>query len=174
MNSLIKTTDLLNIAFGWIAGVFMAVATLAVLAQVFIRFFLPLIGIAVSAPWTEEVARYLMIWVVFLGVAVLCRSFRMIAVEMVVVSVPAKAGITLRLLAVAICIMFFLVVAIVGFGWTSMSGIEFSPVMRIPMTWVYMAMPVGALVAIFNLLIFTAEILTGRRQNVEPTAEIMD
>jgi TRAP-type C4-dicarboxylate transport system permease small subunit len=173
MNTIIKTTDTLNMVLGWIAGIFMGIATLAVLAQVFIRFVLPLLGMAVSAPWTEELARYLMIWVVFLGVAVLSRSFRLIAVEMIVVALPERAGIGMRMLSVSICILFFLVVAIVGFGWTAMSGIESSPVMRLPMTWVYMAMRVGALITIFNMLVFAVEILTGRRRNVEQ-AEIMD
>lgn len=174
MNALVKTIDGLNIALGWVVGAFMAIATISVLAQVVIRFVLPLVGLAVSAPWTEELARYLMIWVVFLGVAVLCRSFRLIAVEMVVVALPERAGIALRLLAVAICVAFLCVLASVGYGWTSMSGIESSPVMRIPMTWIYSAMPVGAAIAILNMLVYAVEIATERRRNVEQTAEIGD
>lgn len=173
MTFIIRSTDMLNTVLGWIAGTFMGIATLAVLAQVFIRFVLPLMGMGISAPWTEELARYLMIWVVFLGVAVLSRSFRLIAVEMIVVALPERAGIGMRMLSVVICICFFAVVATVGFGWTAMSSIETSPVLRLPMTWVYMAMPVGAVITIFNLLVFAAEILTGRRRNVEQ-AEIMD
>jgi TRAP-type C4-dicarboxylate transport system permease small subunit len=174
MDAIVRNTDRINKVLGWVAGIFMAVASVAVFAQVFIRFVIPLMGMSVSAPWTEELARYLMIWVVFLGVAVLSRTFRLIAVEMIVVALPERAGIVMRMVSVSFCILFFLTVAIVGFGWTSMSGIETSPVMRLPMTWVYMAMPVGALIAIFNLLVFAAEILTGRRRNVEPTADMMD
>lgn len=174
MQILSRFADGLNVVLGWIAGLFLAISTVAVFMQIAVRFVLPKLGIIVAAPWTEEVSRYLMVWVVFLGVAVLCRSFRLIAVEILVFIVPPKVGTAIKLLAVAICLLFFGIVAQIGFGWTGMSAIEVSPVMRIPMNWVYLAMPIGALVAIFNLLVFAAEVLTGQRSVVDETAEAMD
>lgn len=174
MTSVTRFTDGLNRVLGWIVGALLAASTAAVFVQVLIRFVLPLLGIIVAAPWTEEVARYLMMWVVFLGVAVLCRNFRLIAVEIVTLITPRPVGRGVKLAAIAICIGFFAVIVRIGFGWTAMSGIELSPVMRLPMNWVYVAMPIGACLAIFNLLVLVAETLVGGRDILESHAEAAD
>lgn len=163
LHAITRFTDGLNVVVGWIVGVFLALSTVAVFVQVLIRFVLPMFDIIVAAPWTEEVSRYLIIWVVFLGVAVLCRSFRLIAVEIVAFLVPRPFGVALKLFSIAVCIGFFSITASIGFSWTAMSAIELSPVMRLPMNWVYTAMPIGSLLAIFNLFVLAAESLSGNR-----------
>jgi len=167
-------TDALNRALGWLVGVLLALSTAAVFVQVVIRFVLPLFDVVVAAPWTEEVSRYLMMWAVFIGVAVLCRGFRLIAVEIVPLVLPARLGVALKLMSLAICIGFFAILVRIGFGWVAMSGIELSPVMRIPMNWVFVAMPIGSLIAIFNLLVFAAECLTGQRDPLAAHADAED
>ena len=148
-----------------------AVATAAVLIQIAVRFVLPEIGIVIAAPWTEELARYLMVWVVFLGVAVLLRSGRLIAVELMV---PQGAAKVIRLGSVAICLLFFSIVASIGFDWARMSTMEVAPVTRIAMNWVYLAMPIGALIAIANLIVFGLEILTGLDKASDEHAEPLE
>ncbi|TWG94810.1 C4-dicarboxylate transporter DctQ subunit [Mesorhizobium sp. J18] len=174
MQAISRFADGLCLMLGWIVGIFLAAATAAVFLQVVIRFVLPLFNVIVAAPWTEEAARYLMVWVVFLGVAVLCRSYRLISVEMLAIVVPKPAGTAIKLISTAISIGFFALVAQIGFGWTMMSGIELSPVMRLPMNWVYFAVPIGSLLAIFNLLVFAGECLVGSREAVAAHAEIAD
>ncbi|WP_157944657.1 TRAP transporter small permease [Mangrovicella endophytica] len=169
-----QIADLVTIVLGWIVGLLLAIATAAVLCQVAVRFLLPLLGLYLSAPWTEEVARYLLIWAVFLGVAVLCRSYRLIAVEMLAFAFPPRVGTALKLFSVVVCIGFFGVVAALGFDWLEMSGIERSPVMRMPMNWVYLALPVGAILSVFNLFVFAAEVLTGQRSALQANAEMME
>ncbi|MCX8997024.1 TRAP transporter small permease [Rhizobiaceae bacterium BDR2-2] len=174
MQPITRFTDGLNRVLGWVVGIFLAASSAAVFIQIVIRFVLPLFNVIIAAPWTEEISRYLMVWVVFIGVAVLCRNFRMIAVEILALLVPRPVGIALKLLSVAICIGFFAVIVNIGFRWTTMSSIELSPVLRLPMNWVYIAMPVGALIAIFNLLVVVAETLTGERNLLEGNEEVLD
>lgn len=166
--------DRFNTVLTTVAAVLLAISTAAVLLQVIIRFVLPLLGLNVSAPWTEEVARYMMMWVVFLGVAVLCRHARLIAVEIVALLLPRPLGVGLKMVAVAICIAFFAILTKIGIDWIGMSGIERSPVLQIPMNSVYLALPVGGILAIFNLLVFMAESLTGLRDPLAGAAEAGD
>ena len=56
----------------------------------------------------------------------------------------------------------------------SISSIELSPVLRLPMNWVYMAMPIGALIAIFNLVVFAAESMAGTRDVLADNADVTD
>lgn len=174
MAALTRFTDGLNRVLGWVVGLFLALSTAAVFLQVVIRFVLPFFGVMVAAPWTEEVSRYLMVWVVFLGVAVLCRHFRLIAVEIVALLVPRPLGWAIKLLSLAICIGFFAIIVQIGFSWTAMSSIELSPVMRLPMNWVYLAMPVGAVLSIFNLLVLAAESLLGGRDLLATHGDAVD
>jgi TRAP-type C4-dicarboxylate transport system permease small subunit len=169
-----RFTDGLNRVLGWVVGIFLAASSAAVFCQVVIRFVLPRFDIIMAAPWTEEIARYLMVWVVFIGVAVLCRGFRLIAVEILALMVPRPVGIAIKVLSISMCIGFFAVVAQIGFGWMSISSIELSPVLRLPMNWVYMAMPIGALIAIFNLVVFAAESMAGTRDVLADNADVTD
>jgi TRAP-type C4-dicarboxylate transport system permease small subunit len=163
MRSTLKLLGLLNRAICWIIGIFFAVSTVAVLIQVIVRFVLPKMGLIVSAPWTEESSRFLVTWCVFLGVAVLCRDARLISVEMFAHLIPRAAGKIVKALGVLVTIFFFCCLLWTGSEWTQMSSIEASPVMRLPMNWIYLAMPVGSALAIVNLLAFLSECLTGQR-----------
>lgn len=174
MKAVSRFADLCNLWIAGVLGVMFAVATAAVLIQIAVRFVLPEIGIVIAAPWTEELARYLMVWVVFLGVAVLLRSGRLIAVELLVFMVPQGAAKVIRLGSVAICLLFFSIVASIGFDWARMSTMEVAPVTRIAMNWVYLAMPIGALIAIANLIVFGLEILTGPDKASDEHAEPLE
>ncbi|SDG84128.1 TRAP transporter small permease [Pelagibacterium luteolum] len=164
MRAISRIADRINTLIAAIVGMMLAISTIAVFAQIMVRFALPKLGIIIAAPWTEEVARYFMVWVVFLGVAVLLRTGRLIAVEIVIFMAPPRIANIVKLGAVAVCLLFFGIVAAIGFDWVAMSAIEVAPVMRIPMNWVYLSMPVGALIAIANLIIFAMEIIVGSRQ----------
>lgn len=174
VRALSRFTDRLNWGLAGLIAVLMAVATAAVLIQVIVRAVLPPLGLVVSAPWTEETARYLMVWVVFIGVAVLCRNLKLIGVEIVALIVPRRIGLAIKLFAAAVCIGFFATLGSIGWDWTLMSDIERSPVLLMPMMWVYAALPVGAAIAIFNLLVFAVETLTGARDPLAPEIEIGD
>lgn len=164
--------DGINQALRWIVGILFALATLAVLVQVVVRFVLPPLGFTISAPWTEESARYLVTWGVFLGIAVLCRDARLIAVEVFAHALPESLGRLVKILGVLLSIVFFACLVRSGIEWTAMSSIEASPVMRIPMDWIYVSMPVGSALAILNLVGFLVGSRVGKRDPALRAAEV--
>lgn len=164
--------DAVNRVVCWIVGVMFGLATLAVLIQVGVRFVLPSIGFVVSAPWTEEMARYLVAWSVFLGVGVLCRNARLIAVEFFAHVLPHPYGWSIRVLSVVLTAFFFMCLLRTGIEWTAMSAIEASPVMRLPMSWVYASMPVGSALAILNLVGFIVARLAGAGDSLIHATEV--
>lgn len=168
----LSTLDVVNRVVGWIVGIMFALSTIAVLIQVFVRFVLPSMGLTISAPWTEESARYLVAWSVFLGVGVLCRHARLITVEFVAHILPRPYGWSVRVLGVLLTIFFFICLLRTGIEWTAMSAIEASPVMRIPMSWIYASMPVGSALAIFNLIGFLLASLVGVYETTAKAAEV--
>ncbi|MBM3525351.1 MAG: TRAP transporter small permease [Alphaproteobacteria bacterium] len=145
-------------------GVGLMVITLVVFLQVLVRFVLTAIGINISAPWTEEVARYVLIWCVFLGAGVGCRKAQLISLEFVVRWAPGWTGQAMRYLALLLCAALFLLLINVGYQFVVVIGrTELSPVMQIPKTWVYWAMPAGAALMVVNTVALMAEAIVSRR-----------
>ncbi|MEM0934436.1 MAG: TRAP transporter small permease [Pseudomonadota bacterium] len=163
MRLFVRIMDGVNTAITGIVAALLAIVAAAVLAQVLVRFVLTALGINISAPWTEELARYTLIWMVFLGAAVGVRHARMIALEFGVRKLPPRAGIPLRYAVILLCIAFFGLLFTVGVEFLELGRTETSPVLGITKDWVYWAMPVGMVLMILNSLALIAEtIVEGR------------
>lgn len=163
MRSIIWVVDRLNVGLTYLIGLLLAVMTFAVLTQVVVRFVLTAAGINLSAAWTEEVARYVLIWIVFLGAGIGCRKRQLISLEFVVRWLPSLPGQGLVHLGLLACIGFFGLLISVGFAFMELGAVETSPVMQIPKAWVYAAMPAGASLMILNTVVLIAETLMQRR-----------
>ncbi len=148
----------LNTAVYHLIGALLAAITVVVLLQVIVRFVLTSIGVNIAAPWTEEMARYLLVWLIFLGAAVGCRRMQLISLEFVIKGLPKPVGVVLRYGALVLCLGLFLLMLRYGIAFVQVLGrSELSPVMQIPKTWVYWAMPAGAALMIVNTLAFIAD-----------------
>lgn len=159
----LRAMDGVNAVVTAIVAALLAVVAVAVMAQVMVRFVLTAAGINISAPWTEELARYTLIWMVFLGAAVGVRHARMIALEFGVRSLPAHAGVPLRYAVMLLSMAFFGLLFWVGIDFLDLGRSETSPVMGITKDKVYWAMPAGMVLMILNSLALIAEtVVEGR------------
>lgn len=144
--------DGINRVVGWALAALLAVISVIVLIQVLVRFVLTAIGLDVSASWTEELARYLLCWMVFLGAAYGCRKAQLMALDFAVSKLPGAAGRAARYLSLVLCLGFFVLLVQVGWSFVEFGRSEASPVMRLGMQWVYAAIPVGAALMVVNTL----------------------
>lgn len=152
--------DGINAALTLIVGLLLGFVTFCVLFQVLVRFVLTALGINISAPWTEELARYALIWMVFLGAAIGVRHARMIALEFGIRKIPAVAGVPLRYGIMLLCMAFFGLLVWVGLDFLDLGRTERSPVLGIRKDYIYWAMPVGMTLMIVNSLALIAETLS--------------
>ncbi len=136
--------------------VFGAVMSVIVLLQIIFRFviFIPL-------PWSEELARYLMIWTGMVGSFVAMREGRHIGVTMVVDRLPPRAALAVSIFVQAVTIAFLVILAQQGLALTLVNLKQLSPAMRIPMFYPYLAVPVGAALMIL-------ELAAGILQDIQP------
>jgi TRAP-type C4-dicarboxylate transport system permease small subunit len=153
----------LNLVLTYLIGLLLAVMTFAIFTQVLVRFVLTTAGVNLSAAWTEEVARYALIWVVFLGAGIGCRNRQLISLEFVVRWLPPLPGQGLVHLGLLACIGFFGLLISVGLAFMELGAVETSPVMQVPKAWVYAAMPAGAALMILNTTVLITETLMQRR-----------
>ncbi|MFC4297284.1 MAG: TRAP transporter small permease [Castellaniella sp.] len=145
-----------QVVFNTIALLIGAVA-LILFVQVFLRYVL-------HAPltWSEEVAKYLSIWIVFLGMAVAMRRMLLIAVEAVVQSVPERIGHAMRLLSLGLVMVFVGYLAYIGIGLTSGAADQDFASLELPMSIVYAAIPVGSFLTLMNAIVVFIEMIGER------------
>lgn len=116
--------------------------------------------------WTEEVARYLMIWIALVGASVCIRHGEHVRVEMLVKKLPRS----LRRLAdwlVALAILGFLGVLVwVGgqFAWDARTQV--SPALGIPMAVPLAVVPISGALMAGQLILRLLMTMTGEREGV--------
>ncbi len=163
MRAFVTAMDRVNAVATALVAALLSIVALAVMGQVTVRFVLTAFGINISAPWTEEIARYTLIWMVFLGAAIGVRHARMIALEFGVRKLPQGVGVPIRYAVMIMSVAFFGLLFWVGMDFLELGRSERSPVLGITRDYVYWAMPVGMVLMILNSLALIAEtILEGR------------
>jgi TRAP-type C4-dicarboxylate transport system permease small subunit len=163
MRSLIKLVDKLNKGLEVLVGLALATMTALIFLQVLVRFVFAKLHFQFSVPWTEEAARYLMIWAIFIGGAVVARRADALAVEALVQAVPAPVARAIKFTAHLLALAFYAWVFKIGLDWADFGMSETAPVLGIPMLWVYSSMSVGAVLTIVNALTLLAEIRVERK-----------
>jgi TRAP-type C4-dicarboxylate transport system permease small subunit len=123
----VTAMDRVNAVATVLVAVLLAIVAIAVMGQVTVRFILTAFGINISAPWTEEIARYTLIWMVFLGAAIGVRHARMIALEFGVRKLPKGVGVPLRYAVMIMSIAFFGLLFWVGMDFLELGRSERSP-----------------------------------------------
>jgi TRAP-type C4-dicarboxylate transport system permease small subunit len=111
-----------------------------------------------SVAWTGELARFALLWVTFAAMGVLITTHGHIALELVD---SIKNPMTVRVIQV----ISLVIVAAAAFGmtleaWTLIQtqGIVKSPVLRVPMSWVYVPVLIGVVSTTIRALIAATEI----------------
>jgi TRAP-type C4-dicarboxylate transport system permease small subunit len=159
----VSGVDGLNRVLTVAAGLALGVVALAVMAQVMVRFVLTAAGLNISAPWTEELARYALIWMVFIGAAIGVRHARMIALEFGIRRLSPRFGVPLKYAVIALGMAFFVLLLVVGIDFVALGRTETSPVMGITKDRVYWALPVGMVLMLLNSLALVVETVLERR-----------
>lgn len=125
----------------------LAVLAVVVFLQVIFRYLLHL-----PLFWTEEFARYCLIWASLLGAGVALKRGEHIAVTIFLERLPSslvKGATFVARVAVAVML---LVVLWGGIELVSITSAQTSPALRIPMAVPYLALPLGAAVMLIHLL----------------------
>ncbi|MCO5147607.1 MAG: TRAP transporter small permease [Aquamicrobium sp.] len=116
-----------------------------------------------SIPWAEEVARYMMVWMTFLGAGLTLRYGGHVAITNVMDGLAPRAQRILRAVIALSLFAFFAVMIWVGYNYAMRMRFQLTPATRIPFSYIYAAIPVGfALLAIHLLLIVRGYVAENR------------
>lgn len=103
--------------------------------------------------WAEELSRYLMIWVCFLGVAVATRNNKHISLNFLVDIIPPIYRNILKITALLLIMCFLSVFIKEGIELLPRQATQLSPALRLRMNWPFLALPVGGILMFFEYLI---------------------
>lgn len=132
---------------GWILVVIMSVMVINVLWQVFSRYIT-----GNPSSFTDELARYLMIWVGVLGAAYVSGRNMHVAIDVL----PMRAGkktqrLLFRIVNVLIILFAFFALVVGGIRLVHISYIlgQHSPALNVPLALVYTVLPLSGLLIIY-------------------------
>jgi TRAP-type C4-dicarboxylate transport system permease small subunit len=99
----------------------------------------------IPASWTEETAKYAFIWMTFVGSSLGAKIQSHIRVDMFENSLKGTPRLIVNLLNQFIFLVFAVIMTVVGIGMciSLLSRPQLSPALKIPMQWIYAALPVG-------------------------------
>jgi TRAP-type C4-dicarboxylate transport system permease small subunit len=104
-----------------------------------------------SFSWSEQLARFLLIWISMLGASIAVRIGAHIGITFLVARLGRWRN-RLMLINAAMVIGFLLVVGGYGLKLCITQSRQFSPVMQISMFWPYLSVPAGCLLMIIHYL----------------------
>ena len=99
-----------------------------------------------AVPWTEELARYAMAYLVFVGASVTAKEGAHVGITAFASSLSPRLERILRTVALLIAFAFTLIVLNISWGILlfMMDTGQISPVLGVPMWMVFLALPIGS------------------------------
>jgi TRAP-type transport system small permease protein len=120
-----------------------------------------------SIVWAEELSRYLMIWLTFLGAGIVLRYGGHLAIDNLQNVVSARIGRLLRALIVLCIAGFALAMIWLGGLYILRAWAQTTPVMELPFGLVYSALPVGFVFLLLHLAMFVRGFLNTRAYDTD-------
>lgn len=124
------------------------ILVVTVLTGVFFRYI-----IRDSLSWTEELARYLMIWAALLAVSVGIKDKEHVGIQLLIKQFPPFLTKLITVVVYLITIVFLAVLTVKGYQVAERAKAQLSLALNISMYWPLMSIPVSGLLAIIQQLI---------------------
>ncbi len=132
---------------GWAAASLLLGVFLVILLQIISRY-LPL-----PVPiWTEELSRWLWVWLVFVGIAEVERSDAHLKMDLVGGALPPRLRTAIGLVIDVVSLIVFAELLRIGYNGAVRAASAASVTLPVPMVFFYAAYPVGAVFIILRVV----------------------
>ncbi len=152
----------LDIILKWLLVFIMAAMTLNVLWQVFSRFILQN-----PSSITEELARYMLIWLGILGASYVSGQKMHLAIDLLSAKLKGKNKAILEIIIQVLIFLFSLFVMVIG-GFRlvqiTLTLNQISAALQIPLGYVYTIIPISGIIMMFYSVTFIIEELKRKKR----------
>lgn len=154
-----KLDRLLHIILLWAIGILMFAMMGVTFSQVVARY-----ALANSLSWSEELGKYIFVWITFLGMAAAFQSKAHIALDILVSILPAKPSRALSILNTLLVALVGLALAIGGLSLMKFGMNQRSAALGLPMYYVYTVIPFsGVMLFYFALRATWKQVVSGKQ-----------
>ncbi len=160
----------LRSALYWVSVSAMTLMLVLIFLQVVTRYFF-----GHTFEWSEELSRFLFVWVVFLGSALIMGESGHLSVQLLARKLEGTApGIALEIFVNLCSYAFILLLLVQGAKMTSVMTFQTAPGLGISMSAVYVIMPVSACLMMLYLFKDTVRIIKAIKARNRQTDGVLD
>ncbi len=143
----------------WICILFGMIMTVSTLVGILFRYVMtnPL-------PWTEELARYTMIWMGLMAISLGVKRESHLGLNIVVKVLAPKLQFFLKILCRVLTGYFLYILLVFGTKMALGGMTQTMPALQLPMAFVLAAVPLASLVSLVQLILISVIDLTGRKE----------
>jgi TRAP-type C4-dicarboxylate transport system permease small subunit len=144
-----KASDGAYLIGKWITFFYITSVTVLSILGVFFRIF----GNALS--WNEELMRWLLISLAYVGASVAMKTRNHIGIEFFIMRANTKLRKILILMGYAAIFIFLIIVLVYGFQTSLNARRQYGAILRVPMLYVKMNLPLGSLLMLIHMTYFS-------------------
>jgi len=126
----------------------MCVVVIVAAGQVFFRYV-----VGESLFWSEELMRYLMIWVVFLTAGLAYSRNELLGMRLLVDTLPPRAARVVEIAGRILILVFLLTIAWYGFDFAYRTRLQQSVALQFSLFWVHVSIAVGAVILAIHVVL---------------------
>ena len=152
-----RISDLINRITEGILVIVLSGMAVVVILQVIFRYVLNL-----PLFWTEELARYCLVWSSLLGSAVAVKRGQHIAVTIFIERLPPALRRGLTIMALISVAAILTIILWGGIQLVAITRAQISPALRVSMSIPYLAVPVGAALMLLHTIVFIFKMITAK------------
>jgi TRAP-type transport system small permease protein len=160
----VRLMDGINHVVGLVLALMLAVMSVLITWQVFARFVA-----GNSLTFSEEVSRFLMIWLTLLGAAYAVRRGTLLAVDLLPDLLKGRTQKTVKVAAHLLSLTFYVV--LIYFGWNIAQTVSYqtAPATGLSMRWPMLALSAGGVLMLLNTLaVMIEETVPGMTTHLAP------
>lgn len=144
-----------------LCAVLLAVMTIVIFLQIVLR----LLGLPLS--WTEEIGRYMFIWLIYIGCASAIRKRKHISVELLDLFLKERGKFVLNIISNVVFLIFAVILTYYSFSVVQRVSAQLSPAIRMPMSIPYSSVLVGGALMVVRLIQDTIARFKERKKEID-------
>lgn len=142
---------------GYVLMAMLAVMTAIIFWQVFSRFV-----VGSSLAWSEELSRFLMIFMIFIGASLALRGNELISVELLLEKLAGTPRKVLVIIIQLVSIVFFIILIKYGYAMAESFSNQKAPSLGVSMQIIYLSLPLGGILMLINSIACMIEEFVGK------------
>jgi TRAP-type transport system small permease protein len=148
----------LMITTQWLLIALLSVMALIIFANVSMRYVT-----GGSLVWAEEVARYCMIWLTFIGAGPVLRMGGHIAIENLQDAMPKRSAQAVRVVVLVTVVGLGVGMVTMGLAYMQRAQFQMTASTQIPFSYIYAAIPVGGALLVWSALAIALSYVADRQ-----------